>query len=164
MGLDVRQAVREDMPAVLDIYNDAVLNTMATADIEPQTLETRLAWFEERTAAGFPVLVAEFEGVIAGWSSFGRFHNRPGYRFTVENSVYVAAGNRRKGVGTALLRPLIPIAANMNMHSIVALVDASNSASISLHKRCGFSEAGRLQQAVYKFNRWNDVLLLQCML
>ncbi len=164
MGVEVRKAVREDMSAVLDIYNHAVLNTMATADIEPQSLETRIAWFDERTAAGFPVLVAVQSGNIVGWSSFGKFHSRPGYRFTVENSVYVAPNSRRLGVGTALLQPLIPLAVEMQMHSIVALVDASNAASISLHSRCGFHEAGRLQQAVFKFNRWNDVLLLQRML
>ncbi len=164
MGVDVRMAVDSDLPAILEIYNDAVLHTTATADLELQTMAVRAAWFHERRSAGFPVLVAELGGSVVGWSSFGRFHSRAGYRFSVEDSVYVAASSRRGGVGNALLKPLIPMAADMQMHAMIALVDANNVASISLHQRCGFVEAGRLRQAVYKFDRWNDILLLQCML
>src|SRR5262245_395605 len=93
----IRPATPPDLPAILEIYNEAVLNTTATADYEPQSLETRIAWFEARKAGGYPVLVAEDEFRVVGWSSLSPYHSRPGYRFSAEVSVYVAADRRGQG-------------------------------------------------------------------
>src|SRR5712691_577148 len=85
----VRPALHADLPGILDIYNEAVLNTTATYDYEPRTLEQRVAWFDERRKLDFPVFVAENQDHrIVGWSALNPFHARPGYRFTSENSVY----------------------------------------------------------------------------
>jgi len=90
--MNIRPATREDLPGILEIYNDAVLNTTATYDYEPRTLEHRIAWFEDHAKENYPVFVAvEEAGRVAGWSSLSQFHARVGYRFTAENSVYVAA-------------------------------------------------------------------------
>ena len=159
--LRIRPARREDCPAILDIYNDAVLTTTASYDIEPRSLEHRYAWFEDHTQNDYAIFVAELAGVIAGWSSLSRFHDRFGYRFTAENSIYVAAPHRGRGLGTALLPPLLEAAHKRGLHSIIAVIDASNDASVRLHARFGFSQVGHFREVGHKFGRWLDVLYMQ---
>ena len=89
----VRLATRADVPAILDIYNEAVLNTTASYDLEPVSLALRLDWYDEKRASGRPVWVAKGAGVL-GWSTYGEFRAKPGYRYSAENSVYAAAGSR----------------------------------------------------------------------
>src|SRR6266542_2769520 len=104
----IRPATPSDLPGVLEIYNEAVLNTTATYDYEPRTLEHRMAWFEEHVNSNYPVFVAVDDlHRVVGWSALNRYHDRRGYRFTTENSVYVAADRRGKGIGKLLLPPLI---------------------------------------------------------
>src|ERR1051325_3905746 len=99
-----RPALRTDLSAILEIYNDAVLTTTATYDYEPRPLQHRIQWFEDHEKANLPMFVAEDDGgKVVGWSSLSKYHDRPGYRFTVENSIYVAANARGKGVGKLLL-------------------------------------------------------------
>src|SRR5712671_3631139 len=106
--MKVRPAADDDLRGILEIYNEAVLNTTATYDYEPRTLEQRVAWFDERRTLDFPVFVAENqEHRIVGWSALNPFHARPAYRFTSENSVYVAADQRGRGIGKLLMPPLI---------------------------------------------------------
>ena len=107
-GMQVRPASRKDLPEILEIYNEAVLNTTASYDYEPRTLEHRTQWYEERAKARYPIFVAEDgKGQVAGWSALNPFHSRIGYQFTAENSVYVAAEQRGKGIGKLLMPPLI---------------------------------------------------------
>src|SRR5688572_13494289 len=106
--IQVRKAVREDCPGILEIYNDAVLNTTATYDYQPRTLEHRQTWFDDHQRTGLPIYVAsDSEEHIVGWSALNRYHDRIGYRFTSENSIYVAADHRGRGIGKLLLPPLI---------------------------------------------------------
>src|SRR4051812_30692344 len=105
--MNIRPATRADIPAILEIYNDAVLTTTATYDYEPRPLQHRIQWFEDHERARLPMFVAEENGKVIGWSSLSKFHDRPGYQFTVENSIYVAASARGRGVGKLLLTPLI---------------------------------------------------------
>lgn len=165
-GFGIRSATVEDLPAILDIYNHAVLNSVATADYEPQTLEARSAWYAERTNGGFPIFVAVEgkAGAVVGWSAYGPYHNRYGYRFTVENSVYVSHDWRGRGVGKLLLPPLIDHATAGGYRSMIASIDGSNAASIRLHAALGFEEVGRIREIVYKFDRWLDVVYMQRML
>src|SRR5207237_3106331 len=96
----IRPATKADLAGILEIYNEAVLNTTASYDYEPRSLEHRIAWFEEHQRQKYPVFVATTEqGNIVGWSSLSRFHDRMGYRFTAENSIYVAAEQRGRGIG-----------------------------------------------------------------
>lgn len=165
MGVLIRPATRADVPAIRDIYNEAVINTTASYDDEPSTLEARMAWFEAHAGAGYPVLVAEDErdGVV-GWSSLSAFHPRAGYRFTVEDSVYVAPGWRGRGLGRQLLLPLIAQARLSGYRAIIAIIDADNAASIRLHAGLGFERAACLRQVGYKFGRWLDVVYMQLLL
>lgn len=107
----IRPATESDLPGILEIYNEAVLTTTATYDYEPRTLDQRKAWFADHQAGDYPIFVAIEGGQqIVGWSALNRYHDRPGYRFTTENSVYVAAAYRGRGIGQLLLKPLIEAA------------------------------------------------------
>lgn len=161
----IRETRREDLPAILEIYNDAVLNTTATYDYEPRTLEHRIAWFEDHQKYDYATFVAEeLGGEIVGWSALNRYHDRAGYRFTSENSVYVAACHRGRGVGKLLVPPLIEAAKQRGLHAIIAAIDATNAASIRLHARFGFETVGHFKQTGFKFNRWLDLIYMELLL
>src|SRR5487761_2315119 len=100
----IRPSLPADVPAILEIYNEAVLNTTASYDYEPSTLQARQAWFHEHVERNFPVYVAENEvKQVVGWSSLSEFRTRIGYRYTCENSLYVAVDQRGKGIGKLLM-------------------------------------------------------------
>jgi len=163
--MQVRPATYNDLGGILAIYNDAVLTTTATYDYEPRPIEHRLAWFEEHQRQQLPVFVAvDSVGQIVGWSSLSRYHDRRGYQFTVENSVYVDARHRGQGVGKLLMPPLIESAQARGLHAIIAAIDAENEASIRLHARFEFAEVGHFKQVGFKFNRWLDVVYMQRLL
>lgn len=157
----VRPARREDCPSILEIYNHAVLTTTASYDVEPRSLEHRLAWFDDHARHDLGVFVAETGDGVVGWSSLSRFHDRFGFRFTVENSVYVAADSRGRGVGSILVPPLLDHARRRGFHAIIAAVDAGNEASLRLHARFGFERVGHFREVGHKFGRWLDVVYLQ---
>ncbi len=162
--VQTRLAVLDDLPQLLDIYNDVILHTTAVYDYEPHTLEMRRQWFETKQQQGFPVFVAEDDGVVVGFSSIGPFRAWAAYKYTVENSIYVKADCKGKGIGKILLQPLIEASKTLGMHTIVAGIDASNTASINLHKQFGFTEVAYFKQVGYKFDRWLDLVFLQLML
>lgn len=157
----IRDAAEADLPAILAIYNDAVLNTTAIWNDDVVDLDNRRAWYEARRALGYPVLVAEADGRVIGYSSFGDFRPFQGYRFTVENSVYVAADARGKGAGSALLAALIEAGIAIGKHVMVAGIDATNTVSLRLHERHGFIETARMPELGYKFGRFLDLVFLQ---
>ncbi len=163
--IHVRPATITDVRAILEIYNDAVLNTTANYDYEPRTLEQRINWFADHEKSGHPVLVAVAPGgAVVGWSALNRYHDRPGYRFTTENSVYVAADHRGKGVGKLLMTPLVAAARERGFHAIIAAIDAANTASVRLHASFGFEQVGLFKQVGFKFGRWLDVAYMELLL
>ncbi|PWC34662.1 GNAT family N-acetyltransferase [Azospirillum sp. TSO35-2] len=164
MIVHTRSAVDEDLPAILAILNDAILNTTAVWSLTPATLEQRRAWMAERRAQDMPVLVAEVEGKMLGFASYGPFRPWEGYKHSVENSIYVDPGSRGQGIGRALLAALLDDAKGRGMRVMVAGIEAENTASIRLHAAFGFAEAGRLRQVGRKFDRWLDLLFMQRML
>ena len=161
-GMQVRPANRKDLREILEIYNEAVLNTTASYDYEPRTLEHRTQWYEERAKARYPIFVAEDgKGQVVAWSALNPFHSRIGYQFTAENSVYVAAEHRGKGIGKLLMPPLIEGAKARGLHAIIAAIDAQNEASIRLHAQFGFEKVALLKEVGFKFNRWLDVVYME---
>ncbi len=163
--MTVRPATEADLPGILEIYNDAVLHTTASYDYEPRTLEHRRAWFQERQRDQYPVFVAvEEDARVVGWSALNPFHARIGYRFTSENSVYVAANRRGQGIGRALLGPLLEAGKARGLHAILAVIDADNEASIRLHAQFGFEKVGHFKQTGFKFGRWLDVVYMEKLL
>ena len=157
----IRDATPGDVPAILGIYNHAVLTTTATADLEPQSLEARADWLKGHEGARLPVYVAEEGGQVLGWASLNAYKERVGYRFTVEDSIYIAEAHRGRGVGSKLLARLIDAAATLRCHAILAGIDGSNFASLRLHACAGFREVGRLREVVHKFDRWHDVIWME---
>ena len=161
--LTVRPATEADVQAILDIYNEAILNTIATFDTEPQTLEEKLDWFRETTHP-YVVLVAERCGEVVGWASLRRFRQKEAYRYTAENSVYVRRDCFGEGIGVALMRRLVEVGAANAFHTIIAGIAGDNPASVRLHEGLGFEVVGTEREVGYKFERWIDVTWMQRML
>jgi L-amino acid N-acyltransferase len=159
--ISIRNATENDLLQILDIYNDAILNTTAVYDYEPHTLEMRRQWFATKQQQEFPVFVAEENNEVLGFSSFGPFRAWAGYKYSVEHSIYVKDGQRGKGIGTLLMQPLIDAAKEMKLHTIIAGIDADNKLSIDFHKQFGFEEVGFFKEVGYKFNRWLDLVFMQ---
>ncbi len=165
MLMKISPATHLDLPGILEIYNEAVLNPTATYDYEPRTLEHRQAWFEDHARNNYPVFVAaDTAGRVVGWSALNRYHDRMGYRFTTENSVYVAADQRGKGIGKLLMPPLIQGARERGFRAILAAIDAENDVSIRLHAAFGFERVGQFKQVGFKFGRWLDVVYMELLL
>ncbi len=160
-GTTIREATEADLAAILAIYNDAVLNTTAIWNDDPADLDNRRAWYEQRRALGYPVLVAADEGRVIGYASFGDYRPFQGYRFTVENSVYVAADARGRGAGALLLGALVEAGIAAGKHVMVAGIDASNTVSLRLHARHGFVETARMPELGFKFGRFLDLVFMQ---
>ncbi len=157
----IRDAHDDDLPAILAIHNDAVLTTTAIWNSTPVDIEDRRAWLAGRRQAGYPVLVAEQAGEVAGYASFGDWRAWEGYRFTVENSIYIRADRRGHGIGSALLAPLVAAAGRLGKHVMVAGIEAGNAASIRLHHRHGFVQVAHFREVGEKFGRWLDLVFLQ---
>lgn len=160
----IRQATEQDLPAILAIYNDAIRTTTAVYDYQPHTLAMRQAWYDAKVADGWPVFVADDAGMVVGFSSLGPFRAWAAYKYTVENSVYVSADRRGHGIGKLLLPPLIDAARRMEMHAIIAGIDAANVASYRLHQSFGFVEVAHFREVGYKFGRWLDLKFLELLL
>lgn len=157
----LRPATRADVPSILEIYNHAVLHTTASYELEPVSLESRLEWFGQKQAGGWPVLVSADGDEVTGWATFGPFREKPGYRFTAEHSVYIRDGLRGQGLGRTLLGALIVEARARGVHTLIGGVDADNAGSLAFHERLGFEQVAHFRQVGHKFGRWLDLVFLQ---
>lgn len=164
MNAQIRFAKPADLPGILAIVNDAIAQTTAIYDEQPRSAAQQQSWYDEKTGSGFPVVVAECNGEVAGFGSYGQFKPKTGYRFTVEHSVYVRPDLTGKGIGKLLLKKLIDLAKAQQMHAMIGVIDASNTASIAFHSGFGFIETGTLKEVGFKFGRRLDVTLMQLML
>lgn len=156
----LRPATVDDVPGILEIYNEVIVTSAAIYEDAPVALAERRAWFDARVAAGFPVLVAEDADGIAGYASFGPFRPMPGFRHTVEHSVHVRADRRGRGLGRRLLAALLPIAADMRLHVMLGAIDGANEASLRLHRSLGFEPVARFPEIGRKFETWRDVIIV----
>ncbi|MEH4930877.1 N-acetyltransferase family protein [Enterobacter cloacae] len=160
----VRHASKEDCAAIGEIYNHAVLHTAAIWNDTTVDTDNRIAWFEARFLAGYPVLVSEENGIITGYASFGDWRAFDGFRHTVEHSVYVHPDHQGKGIGRMLMKALIIEARDIGKHVMVAGIEAQNHASIHLHQTLGFVTTGQMPQVGTKFGRWLDLTFMQLQL
>ena len=160
--MNIREAEDRDLEGITAIYNDAVEQTTAIWNESRIDVENRRAWLADRQKTGYPVFVAvSDDGKVLGYASFGDWRAWDGYRHTVEHSVYVRAGQRGAGIGKVLMEALIERARGIGKHVMVAGIEASNTASIRLHEKLGFEQAGILRQVGTKFGRWLDLAFLQ---
>lgn len=153
----IRCAKKEDLNAILAIYNDAIINTTAVYTYKPQTIDERIAWFETKQRNHEPIFVFEENGSVLGFATFGSFRPWPAYQYTIEHSIYVDVSARGKGIASQLLQRLIVEAKAKGYRTLVAGIDASNEASIKLHQKFNFKHAGTLTNVGYKFDYWLDL-------
>jgi len=159
----IRPAQEADLPAILDIYNEQVLNSTATFDLEPRSMAAQREWVKQFQHP-YVLLVAEGGGEVVAWGCLHPFGSKPGYRFTTENSVYVRADRRSSTLGRQMLAALIDVAAANGFHTIIARIAGDNPASVRLHESLGFEHAGREREVGHKFGRWLDVVVMQKLL
>ena len=159
--MNIRHAGARECGAIADIYNHAVLNTVAIWSDHTVDGDNRLAWLKARQQAGYPVLVSEESGTITGYASFGDWRAFDGFRHTVEHSVYVHPEHQGKGIGRALLGELIAEARRIGKHVMVAGIESENTASLRLHQAFGFVTTAQMPQVGTKFCRWLDLTFMQ---
>ncbi|KQZ63146.1 acetyltransferase [Rhizobium sp. Root149] len=157
----IREATEADIPAILAIYNDAVANTTAIWNDNLVDLENRRQWYAVRKAKGFPVLVADRDGEVAGYAAYGEWRAFEGFRHTVEHSVYVHNQHRGAGIGRLLMTELVERAKAGGIHVMVGCIEAENKASIRLHEALGFRHVGTFAQVGVKFGRWLDLTCME---
>lgn len=164
MNYSIDDAGEADLPGILAIYNDAVQSTTAIWNETLVDLANRRAWLLERQAQGFPVLVAQQDGEVLGYTTYGPWRPHDGYKHSVEHSVYVRRDQRGRGLGLRLLQALIKRARAANLHVMIAAIEAENASSIRLHERLGFITTGQMPQVGRKFERWLDLTFMQLIL
>lgn len=161
--LRIREARLDDSEAINEIYNHYVPSSNCTMEMEPVSIETRRIWFLEHSDK-YPILVAEKDGSVVGWASISPHRVRAAYRYTVEDAIYVEHDMRRKGVGGALLDELIARSRDLGYHSMVAVINAEQRPSLTLHASRGFVEVAHLRQVGFKLGKWQDIKYLQLLL
>ena len=158
----IRPATPADIAAITGIYADAVLNGTASFEIEPPDE----AEMTRRQAAllnnGYPYLTAEIDGLLAGYAYAGPYRSRPAYKWSVEDSIYVAPAMHRKGIGGLLLRRLVAESEQRGFRQMIAVIgDSAQIGSIAVHERAGFSHIGTLRSVGFKHGKWLDTVLMQ---
>jgi L-amino acid N-acyltransferase YncA len=160
-SLIIRDSRDDDIPALVAIYGHWVEHGLASFELTPPDQAEMARRRAAILAAGYPHLVAEAQGRVAGYAYASPYRPRPAYRFAVENSVYVAPGLTQGGTGTALLRALIDRCTAQGFRLMVAVIgDSGNAPSIGLHARAGFARAGLLPAVGWKHGRWVDSVLM----
>ncbi|MET3697563.1 phosphinothricin acetyltransferase [Bacillus oleivorans] len=161
--LHIREAVLDDLPAMLEIYNEAVRTLTATFDLEEQTLAERKQWFE-KFGERYPLIAAEYNGEVVGYSSLSKFREKPAYSQSTELSIYISSKHRGLGIGSALMTEILQHAKELGYHTVIAGITAGNEGSVKLHEKFGFEYMGRFKEVGFKFGAWQDVLNYQYMI
>jgi L-amino acid N-acyltransferase YncA len=161
MNVSIRPAAVADIPAITRIYAHAVAHGTASFELTPPDEAEMRRRMQAILDGNFPYIIAELDGTVAGYAYASLYRTRPAYRFTVENSVYVAPDMHRRGVGKVLLEKLIEECTTRGFRLMVAVIgDSKQFASIGVHEACGFTHAGSIPNIGYKFGRWIDTVLM----
>ena len=155
--MQIRPATEADLPAINAIYNFYVETSPATFDLESMTEQWRRDWFATKTASGFPVLVADIDGAVAGWCGLAPWSPKRAYAKTADESIYIADAFRGRGVGKALLGAILEKSRRLGMDVVMAGIVGCQEPSLALHRSLGFVEAGRYEHMGYKLGAWHDV-------
>jgi phosphinothricin acetyltransferase len=162
MSAAIRAATPADIPAVTAIYDHAVRHGTASFELEPPDAAEMTRRFAALAGADYPWLVAEVDGAVAGYAYAGPYRPRPAYRWSVEDSVYVAPPMHGRGIGTALLGRLVGAAEQRGFRQMIAVIgDSAQAPSIALHRAAGFRLVGAFENVGFKFGRWLDTVLMQ---
>jgi phosphinothricin acetyltransferase len=160
--ISIRPAALSDVPAITGIYAHAVRHGTASFELEPPDEAEMARRMHALLDGGYPYLVAESAGTVLGYAYAGPYRARPAYRFSVENSIYIAPDAHRRGIGRALLAQLIAESEARGYRLMIAVIgDSAQTPSIELHRAAGFTLVGALEGVGYKFDRWLDTVLMQ---
>ncbi len=155
-----RPAKPEDVTDINNIYNEVILNTQATFDLEPKTLEERVLWMNEH-GEKHPVIVAELDKKVVGWAALSRWSDKKAYDTTAEVSVYVDKNHRNHGIGKKLLDLITIEGRSAGLHCILSRITEGNEVSINVHVALGYKHIGIMKEVGFKFGKFLDVYLLQ---
>ena len=158
--INIRRAEPGDLSAITAIYNQAVLTTTASFDLEPKTMAEQQAWFGEHNEE-FPIMVAKREGEVVGWASLSKWSDRCAYADAAEVSLYVREEARGQGVGRALLAAVLEAGKRGGLHTVISRIAEGNEVSIRLHESLGFQHIGVMREVGRKFGKLLDVYLMQ---
>lgn len=161
--MELRLAELADSEAIRAIYNREVTESTVTFDLVPRTLDQQRDWLQDRAGVHVAVVAVD-QGVVVGFGSLSPYRDRPAYRTTVEDSVYVDRDQRSRGVGRALLGELVDVATSHGFHAMMARIVGDHEASIALHRSLGFELVGTEREVGRKFGHWLDVMLMQRLL
>jgi len=165
MEFQLKQCTEKQLPEILEIFNEAILNSTALYDYKTRTIEMMYAWYDDKLNGNYPIIGAfNQDDTLLGFATYGMFRVRPAYKYTVEHSVYVRSDMRGHGIGKVLLKEIIKKAEEQDFHVLVGGIDASNTVSIKLHEKEGFVFCGLIKQAGYKFGKWLDLAFYQLIL
>jgi len=158
--LQIRDAVASDIPAMMEIYNEAIRNSTSTLDIEEKTLAERQRWFQT-FGEKYPLIVAEVDGRVVGYCGLTKFREKDAYDRTSELTIYINKDYRGNKIGSSLMEEIIERAIKLGYHTIISGITAGNEASLKLHEKFGFRCVGHFRQVAYKFNKYHDVYFYQ---
>jgi L-amino acid N-acyltransferase len=156
----IRKAALTDLPAITEIYNEAVLTTTATFDNQPKTLKEQEIWFNSHNQK-HPILVAETHAGVIGWASLSEWSTRCAYADTAEISIYIKEVFRNQGIGKQLMKKLILAGERCGLHTVLSRIVEGNDSSIHLHEKAGFVNVGTMREVGYKFDKLLDVRIMQ---
>jgi L-amino acid N-acyltransferase YncA len=163
-AIGIRDATDADLPSILAIVNEQIAHSPYIWAEAAKTLDERRAWLDAHRASNLPALVAESDGTVVAWASLSTFRSASGYRFTAEVSVYVDPRWQRQGHAARLVHELEDRARGLELHALLAVIDAENAASVRLFMNRGYSEVGRFPEVGRKFGQWrSEVFLLKTM-
>ena len=163
--MEIINCTTEYSAQILEIFNEAILNSTALYDYKPRTMENMKSWFETKSKNNFPVIgITNEAGELLAFGSYGTFRAWPAYKYTVEHSLYVQKDHRGKGLGKIILSEILKNAQRQNYHCLIAGIDSTNQTSIALHQSVGFEFSGTIKHAGYKFSKWLDLAFYQLIL
>ncbi len=160
MSLTVRKATPGDLEAITEIYNEAILTTDATFDLEPKTVAEQKPWFDAHGPRN-PILVAEVDGAVCGWASLSQWSTRCAYTDTAEISLYVKQAYHHRGIGKRLMEAVLVEGERVGLHTVLSRITSGNEVSIRLHQQFGFEHVGTMKEVGRKFDIMLDVCLMQ---
>lgn len=160
-ALTIREAVPADIHAILAIYNTAILHGIALWRDDTVDLADRETWMASQAQGGFPVLIAEIDGAVVGYASYGLWRPYAGFRHTVTDTIYLVDAAQGRGIGSTLLGMITDHARAAGFHVLIADIESGNRASIRLHQRFGFEIAGEIREVGTKFGDWLDLTIMR---
>ncbi|MFI0492111.1 GNAT family N-acetyltransferase [Flavobacterium sp.] len=164
MNIKIRAYKTEDTQAILDILNYNILHSTSLYDYDIRSYEQQKTILEDKLNKGFPVIVAELNGEVAGFGMYSEFRLREAYKFTVEHSVYINKNFQGKGIGKLVLQELIHLARKQKIHTMIAVIDSENEKSVEFHEKFGFETIGIFKECGFKFDRWLNTVFMQLIL